>query len=298
MRDEIKIITEPVVAIIGRTAADLPAITRWVAASGGPDGWTPDPTTGGGEHVVETATRACYWSFASPRPGGFKALAERVLSEGHGSTLEHSVFTVAISGISRALSLELIRHRHLSPSQLSQRYYDESDAAFVVPPALLDEVKAGMAFFAKYRDVNQFDSYTDAHDRCWPAADEGRPIVAGLRWLAGCERACDEYRWFAHHLLAKCADIPGKTHRLKLAREAARSVLPNCVETRIVLTGNLRAFRGALEQRGTETADREINRLAIKLLPMLQAESPNLMGDMALNDGPSGPCITTPYRKV
>ena len=58
-----------------------------------------------------------------------------ILRQGHGSVFEHAQYVVPIEGISRSCSHELVRHRAgWGWSQLSQRYVDESDAAFVMPP--------------------------------------------------------------------------------------------------------------------------------------------------------------------
>ncbi|GIV04194.1 MAG: hypothetical protein KatS3mg015_3024 [Fimbriimonadales bacterium] len=85
----------------------------------------------------------------------------------------------------------------------------------------------------------------------------------------------------------------------KLARQAARSVLPNATETKIFVTANARALRHFLEQRGSRHAEPEIRKLANRLLDLLQKESPNLFGDyerVDLGDGTFE--IVTEYRKV
>ncbi len=90
-----------------------------------------------------------------------------------------------------------------------------------------------------------------------------------------------------------------RTTRRKTARQAARSVLPNATETKITITGNARALRHFLEQRGSVFADPEIRKLANKVLDILQIESPNLFGDyqkIALPDGTFD--IQTSFRKV
>jgi thymidylate synthase (FAD) len=90
-----------------------------------------------------------------------------------------------------------------------------------------------------------------------------------------------------------------KTLRRKLARQAARSVLPNATETKIFVTANARALRHFLEQRGSRYAEPEIRKLANRLLDLLQKESPNLFGDyqrVDLGDGTFE--IVTEYRKV
>src|SRR5207244_7980064 len=84
------------------------------------------------------------------------------------------------------------------------------------------------------------------------------------------------------------ATVPEKTLRRKLARQAARSVLPNATETKVFMTGNARAIRHFIELRGSEHADVEIRKVAVEMLKLLQAESPGIFSDyelMPLADG-------------
>ena len=107
------------------------------------------------------------------------------------------------------------------------------------------------------------------------------------------------YRTLADGLAAKLAGIPEKTQRRKMAREAARSVLPNATETKIFVTANARALRHFIEMRGDPAADVEIRKVAVAVLKRLQAESPNLFGDYTLSTLPGGgEAASTPHRKV
>lgn len=63
-------------------------------------------------------------------------LVRDVLSSGHHSVLEHIKFTIAIDGISRATSHQLVRHRIASYSQQSQRYVDATSPMYVIPPTI------------------------------------------------------------------------------------------------------------------------------------------------------------------
>ena len=94
---------------------------------------------GGAEALLEHAGRACYRSAAKGQPGRF--LQARV-REGHESLIEHASVTFEISGISRACSHQLVRHRLASYSQESQRYVDMSDPEFVVPPSIAADPQA------------------------------------------------------------------------------------------------------------------------------------------------------------
>ena len=73
--------------------------------------------------------------------------------------------------------------------------------------------------------------------------------------------------------------VEDKVHRRKMAREAARGVLPNSTETKIVATANARAWRTMLELRTGEGAELEIRRLAVEILRTLQREAPSLFSD-------------------
>jgi len=61
---------------------------------------------------------------------------QHVVSSGHHSVLEHLNFTFAVSGVSRVLTHQLARHRHISLSQQSQRYVGSHDAELVIPPSV------------------------------------------------------------------------------------------------------------------------------------------------------------------
>ena len=92
----------------------------------------------GGEALVEFAGRACYqsWSKPNPRTATNAGYLRHLLEVGHVSVLEHATVSFYITGISRSCTHELIRHRHFSYSQLSQRFVRENDANVVVPPAV------------------------------------------------------------------------------------------------------------------------------------------------------------------
>ena len=65
-----------------------------------------------------------------------KKLLRIVIKMGHTSVVEHAYFTFAISGVSRALTHQLVRHRIASYSQQSQRYV-EQEMEYVTPPSIL-----------------------------------------------------------------------------------------------------------------------------------------------------------------
>lgn len=295
----IRVIDAPAVAIVGRMAADAAAMAGWLRECG-VESWASDAPSGG-EKLAEFGGRLCYHSFARPRPGGNEAFIRHILEVGHGSVCEHAVYAVAIAGVSRSLSHEIVRHRHLSPSQLSQRYYDESDAAFVVPPAILpgkDAFEAdpfvaagfGWAYGEWFRSIDH-------------AIGGYREIVAMLEIAAfEHENGPAEVPGFRHEVAVEWLASLSRSRRTsitKRVREAARSVLPNSTETRLILTGNARAWRGVCEQRGSIHADLEIRRLACVLARLFRAESPNLFFDVEVFQDEDGrESVRTTHRKV
>lgn len=98
--------------------------------------------------LVEFAGRACYqsWQRPNPKTATNEGYIANILAQGHFSVLEHASATFYVQGVSRALTHELIRHRHLSYSQLSQRFVNEGgrEDNLVLPPAAHDDMAAAM----------------------------------------------------------------------------------------------------------------------------------------------------------
>ncbi|MFN8876708.1 MAG: FAD-dependent thymidylate synthase [Gemmatimonadota bacterium] len=207
--------------------------------------WLGDGTDG--EKLAEFAGRLCYMSQRNPAGRTTREYLENIKRQGHGSVLEHANYSILLEGVSRSLTHELVRHRAgFAYSQLSQRYVDESDAAFVIPPALVGDEVLESAFKAQM-------------------------LAAQAAYVEAVDKLMTKYGW-----------VDDKVHRRKMAREAARAVLPNGTETKIVVTGNARAWRTMLELRSSEAAELEIRRCAVALLRMLQAEAPGFFSDFEI----------------
>src|SRR2546429_3718390 len=137
-----------------------------------------------GERLAEYAGRLCYMSQHNPAQRTTAEYLENIKKQGHGSVLEHSVYVLLIEGISRSCSHELVRHRAgFGYSQISQRYVDESHAAFVMPPAV-----AGDATL----------------EREW----EAQVTAAQAAYVRAVEGLMERYTW-----------VTDKVHRRKMARE-------------------------------------------------------------------------------
>ena len=257
-----EIIRRPTVYLIGRQALDDDEVSRFLKDHGAGD-WTTD-TAIAGEVLPEVAGRLCYMSFRKPRPGGNSAYLGHIKEVGHGSVLEHSVWNFVIVGVSRSFTHELVRHRAgFGYSQLSQRYVDESVADFVEPDCIAND--------------------PELHEV----------------WQGAVRQAQEAYVKLVSGLQEKFASVEDKTLRRKLARQAARSVLPNATETKIFVTANARALRHLIELRCSEHAEVEIRAVAAQMLEILQREAPSIFGDyewVDLSDGTRA--ATTPHSKV
>ena len=102
----------------------------------------------GGQALAEFAGRACYQSWKKPNPATATnaGYIRHILEVGHLSVLEHGTVTFYFTGVSRSLTHELIRHRHFSYSQLSQRYVPGRGSAFVEPEVIAGEPELHAAF--------------------------------------------------------------------------------------------------------------------------------------------------------
>jgi thymidylate synthase (FAD) len=100
--------------------------------------WQTDPKATDAELLIEFAGRICYKSFGSRQsPKSNSEYIRHLISQGHESVLEHATWSFVLSGISRAFTHQLVRHRvGFAFSQLSQQYHEEGDANFVQPAGL------------------------------------------------------------------------------------------------------------------------------------------------------------------
>ena len=191
------------------------------------------------ETLIEFAGRSCYESYHKPNPKTAKNadyIERTIFEQKHGSIAEHATAVVYMTGISRACTHEIVRHRHAGYSQLSQRFVDESSTAIVLPPAVRGNEE--LERIVKEQSASSLQSYND----------------------------------LVESLLSQ--GLPRKQ-----AREAARSVLPNAVETKLVMSGNMRAWTEIINRRTAPDADAEIQQVMRMVKEELQKVSPVIFKD-------------------
>jgi thymidylate synthase (FAD) len=208
----------------------------------------------GGDALVEFAGRACYDSWDKPNPSTATnaTYLQHVLRVGHYAAFEHATATLFIRDISRAITHELGRHRHLSCSELSPRQAVGADPV-VEPPALAADPAL--------------------HERF--VAATAAAVAAYEELLAGLE---DDF----------AASGGDAGLRRKQARQAAHAVLPNALRTQVVVTGNYRAWRHFVAMRASAHADTALRAVALACLAELQRVAPHAFADFVVTRLPDG----------
>lgn len=246
-------ISTPQVRCIAKTVTDFDAIQDFLGAE--KTLWNKTQNSSSRDNLIEFSGRVCYMSFgARQSPRNNKEYIRNLIDSGHGSVLEHVNWTFIASGVSRGFTHQLVRHRAgFSYSQLSQQYYDESDADFVAPPSL----KKSTSLYKKW--VNAMQSSLDLY----------RELIASAQKLS-------------------ISNSFSNKEKLREIRTTARSILPNAIETKIVFTANARAIRNFLETRGAIEGDWEMRDVSSQIFNIVKEDAPSLFQDfeiVALEDG-------------
>jgi thymidylate synthase (FAD) len=246
---------KPRTYLISRPRFDLEAFLSFLREE--QTEWVRSARATESEEIVEIAGRVCYMSFGekqSPRRNG--DYLHNLIKQGHESVLEHVSWTFLLAGVSRAFTHQLVRHRiGFAFSQLSQQYHEETSATFV-EPAHLQQSPQALKAWRKAVEVSQ-QSYRVILDS-----------LAGLEGTQGLELSKKEFN--------------------RAIRSAARSVLPNATETKIVITANARALRHFFEIRGSIPGDIEMREVTAALFKLVRTEAPSLFDDFSLQTLPDG----------
>jgi len=238
---------EPRLYVLARPALDVEEVESFLSEEGSE--WQRTPAATESESIIELAGRICYMSFGTKQsPKSNLEYIRNLIRQEHESVLEHASWTFLLTGVSRALTHQLVRHRvGFSFSQLSQQYHDESSAKFVVP----DEVKANLS--------------------------------ALELWLRLMQESRLAYQRLSRHLNAEdTAHQTSSREARRAVRSAARSILPNATETKIAFSANGRALRHFLNLRGAVPGDLEMRKVSALIYSRLQNEAPALLYDFEM----------------
>lgn len=220
------------------------------------------------EKIIAAAAKLCYSESGVENllegltPEKTEEFVDRLANYGHESPIEHANFTFGIEGISRACSHQLVRHRIASYSQKSQRYVNENDFEYIIPP-----------------EVEKYPDAREEFERQMASIAEGYNKIADILT--------------ENHKKKLIADgVPEKeaaSKARKMANEDARFVLPNACETKIIVTMNTRSLKNFFRLRCCNRAQWEIKAVADEMLRLCMEAAPSLFK----NAGPacvSGKC--------
>jgi thymidylate synthase (FAD) len=267
-----KILLEPKVTLVGCTRF-FPH-SRYELPDDGTDA----------ERLGAFAAKACYDSYG--KDGRSVVSNQRaILEQRHGSVIEHSYASFFVEGVTRALTLELNRHRLLNISQRSTRYTEEGDAAIVLEPYYANIWKKYSLDWNAERLVlpSAFDYYTSQ------AGISLEDVLPKDLWLIhefvyGCQEAIRRYDQQVQMLMSLNPLKLSGSHLRKWARGKARNILPHALETRATYTANHRAWRWICEVRSGVSAEPEIRRLISYLLPKLKELAPRYYEDFEISE--------------
>lgn len=187
---------------------------------------TPDPI-----NTIAKIASICYDS----DPKNPLGLVKHLYRNGHHSVFEHIYFTFKIEGISRACSHQLVRHRHCSFTQRSQRYCSEDGFGVVIPSTIAKvDVKGGYmglvdTIAENYEELQYIGIPNEDARYVLPnACETSLYLSCNLRELIHMsnERLCRRAQWEIRELVKQMVSL--------VAPELQFMLVPKCQSGRII----------------------------------------------------------------
>lgn len=173
--------------------------------------------------ICASAGKSCYSDLPADEligTGNPEKTLSSIIDMGHLSVIEHAVYTFSVSGVSRALSHQLVRHRIASFSQQSQRYVSMTDAEYVIPSTIKGNPRALKTYkdtmdriWDAYADISLIAPEEDARYILSNACTTNITITMNARTLLHffslrcCNRAQWEIRELAEEMLRLCKEV-------------------------------------------------------------------------------------------
>ena len=293
---------------IAKTVVDRDEVRRWLDFIGADEFEIPeDGAVSNPALLIALAAKRCYKSF---QPGlnpnmskvrsDYVDYFENILASGHGSVLEHSVFSFALENVSRVFTAEMNRHRAgWAISEGSMRFIRYSES---IPYWEPDSIKASGAKSPALDYCNNpaaEDGIVKAYlDLAW-SDDKLRDVLQmftnppdTLELKKGLTRAVfraafssQETAYRAMELiwaeeLAPTSQFKGK----KEITSMMRRIVGMGVATGGVWSGNVRGLRHVLTMRASPAAEEEILHVFSRIAKQMQEQEPLLFGDFHQNE--------------
>lgn len=214
-----------------------------------------------------------------------------LMNEGHTSPLEHCCVTFAVSGVSRALTHQLVRHRTGKYNQQSQRYIDFTNFEFVLPNRFSKEQNT-LAYNEFYKameeDAEHYDNLVRlgiAKEISQVLSNETKEILFNHVHGKKPSKEALDYMFIlidgysANRYVEAYKELFPKVYRMikKRVQEDARYVLSNATSSNIMFTMDFNNFRKFYGLRNCVNAQWEIRELAQKCGELLEDYVPFIL---------------------
>lgn len=220
----------------------------------------------------------------------------KIVLSGNTSPLEHCCVTFAVSGVSRTLTHQLVRHRTGKYNQQSQRYINFRDFDFILPPRFAKNCVARAEFMkAMEEDAIRYENLLEigialevqkvsdkVKKQLFEHVHGKRPVdttTIKYMFMPLCAYSCNKYVQAYKELYPK-----EYTKIRKAVQEDARYVLSNACASNIIFTMDFNNFRKFYGLRNCVNAQWEIRELARKCGELLKEQVPFIL-EGAMNCG-------------
>ena len=233
------------------------------------------------ELLIATAAKLCYSSsdiedlMNAQTPEEVEKFISRLEEMGHESPFEHVSYTFAIEGVSRVLEQQLTRHRIASYSIQSGRYVDRSNAQFYMPGDIEENE------IAKDIYVDIIESSKEAYEQIWKALLH-QYLLIECKKNDFSDNFIEDFKANRDNCFNYFKNNENKNIKAifkgckKKALENARFVFPSSLETKIIVTMNVRTLWNFFKHRLCFRAQDEIRELAKIMLAELKKVSPRI----------------------
>jgi len=203
------------------------------------------------ETLIEIAGRVCYQSWNNPKKATTgEYIQESIVSHKHGSVLEHVWVNLLVADVCRSVEMEMIRHGDGTAFSWESQRFTDKHLRFIVPPLYRQDRKLRIVFENICGDVSMV--YQDIAQ-----FEEGFAVLEG----------------------------ESKLMKRKRSKEAARSILGNCVGADGLFSANLRAARHIIQLRTDESADQSIRETFYEIYRVLADSFPATFEDAREMEG-------------
>lgn len=223
------------------------------------------------ELIIATAAKLCYSSaniddlMEKQTPEKIETFISRLEEMGHESPFEHASFTFAIEDVSRVTEQQLTRHRIASYSIQSGRYVNRENASFYFPSDIQENEEAK-------------DIYIDIIEQSKDAYKKISEVLLKhkIRSFLVIEKQLYSNDCTDEHLLEvmKTSYKKQLSSFKKLSIESARMAFLNSLNTKIIVTMNVRTLWNFFAHRCCFRAQDEIREMAMKMLAILKKKHP------------------------